>query len=102
MSARFSRSLALLGLALMAGWILRPPAPGAAAVVAAAPLAVLLLAGLRPLPRWGIATAIVMLPYFSYGVMALLTDAGARGTAVAFSALTVVVFLAALDSQRRR
>jgi uncharacterized membrane protein len=99
-SAAFSRALTLAGLVLLAVLLLTPPGP--AGVAAAAPLGVLVLAGLKPLRYWSIATAGVMLPYFAWGVMRLLTQPGARPVAVGFAALAIAVFLAALDSMRRR
>jgi uncharacterized membrane protein len=95
-----SRALALaglLGLAAMIAWPLQP-----ASLIGAAPLGALVLAGALAAPRWAIATAIVMLPYFSYGVMVILTDPPGRTRAVLFAVLTIAVFLAALDSMRRR
>ncbi len=43
-----------------------------------------------------------MLTCFSYGVMEILTDPPGRRRALLFSLLTVGIFLAALDSIRRR
>jgi uncharacterized membrane protein len=94
-----SRWLALAGLVAIAALLLRPP--DAAGMLAAAPLAALILSGFVPLSRWAIATAILMLPYFSYGIMQTITDPAGRMRAVVFSALTVATFLAALDSARR-
>ena len=102
MNATRSRGLALTGLAALTILVLQPPDIGPGGIAGAAPLAALVIAGALALPRWAIATAIVMLPYFSYGVMALLTDPAGRWRAAGFSALTIGAFLAALDSQRRR
>lgn len=100
MTAATSRLAALAGtlaLAFVLGW---PPTAGA--LVAVAPLGAVLVAGLLRLRYWAIGAAIAMLPYFSWGVMEILTNPSGRAGAVAFSALTIAVFLAALDSQRRR
>jgi uncharacterized membrane protein len=99
-SRDLSRRLALAGLVALAVLLLWPP--GAAALVGAGPLAVLILAGTLALPRWAIATAILMLPYFSYGVMEALTNPAGRLQAGIFAALTIFVFLAAMDSLRRK
>ena len=72
------------------------------ALIGAAPLVGLIISGFAPLSRWWVATAILMLPYFSYGIMEMITNPAGRLSAEVFSALTVGVFLAALDSVRRR
>jgi uncharacterized membrane protein len=95
-----SRGVALIGLATLTALILQPP--DAASLMGAAPLAVLVVAGLASLPRWAIATAILMLPYFCYGVMEIITNPAGRLRAIGFAALTIAIFLAALDSMRRR
>ncbi|WKZ11488.1 MAG: DUF2069 domain-containing protein [Gammaproteobacteria bacterium] len=99
MTAATSRLVALTGLVILA--TLLGAARGPATVIFIAPLAALLIAGAVAASRWAIATAIVMLPYFSYGVMEILTNPDGRLQAVAFSVLSIVVFLAALDSMRR-
>jgi len=98
-SERRSRSLALVAIALLACWFLWPP--GSVGALAAAPLAILLVTGLRRTRFWGIAAAGAMLPYFSWGVMRVVTEPDARVTATAFTVLTIAAFLAALDSMRR-
>jgi uncharacterized membrane protein len=88
---------ALAGLALMIAW-----PPDAATALAALPLVALMAAARRPTRTWAVATASVLLAYFSYGVMEILTNPGGRVRAVIFSVLAVTAFLAALDSTRRR
>lgn len=104
MSAALSLRAALAGLLLLGLMIfLRiglPPQP--ATILAILPLAVLLLAARWPTRTWAVATASTMLVYFSYGVMEILTNPPGRRRAVLFSLLTVGIFLAALDSIRRR
>lgn len=95
-----SRWLALGTVALLAAMILA--GGGTGSLVAATPLAVALVAGLLALAYWAIGTAIVTLPYFCWGVMEIVTDPAGRARAIAFSVLTIVAFLAALDAQRRR
>jgi uncharacterized membrane protein len=74
----------------------------AAALIGAAPLIALAVGGLLTWRRWAITTAVLMLPYFSYGVMETLTDPAARARAIAFTTLTVGIVIAAFDSTRRR
>jgi len=99
-SAALSRRAALAGLLLLGLMIALPPQPATA--LAALPLGVLLMAAWRPSRTWAVATASVMLAYFSYGVMEILTNPAGRTRAIGFSLLTVGIFLAALDSIRRR
>lgn len=100
MTAATSRRLALAGLAGLAAMVLQSPLP--ASLYGAAPLGVLFVTGLAAPRYWAIATASFMLAYFSYGVMEVLTNPAGRMRAVLFSVLTIAVFLAALDSMRRR
>ena len=67
-----SRWLALAGLAALMVLLLLPPDP--ARLISAAPLAGLMLAGLLALSKWHVATAILMLPYFSFGIMEMITN----------------------------
>ena len=101
MSAAWSRGCALAGLGALMVLVTSPPDIRPGGLVSAVPLAALLLAGLAGLNYWAIATALVMLPYFSYGVMELLTSPAGRWPAAGFAALTIAIFLAALDSRRR-
>lgn len=100
MSAALSRRAALAGLLLLGLMIGLPPQPGT--LLAILPLVALLLAARWPTRTWAVVTASTMLVYFSYGVMEILTNPPGRRRAVLFSLLTVGIFLAALDSIRRR
>ena len=102
MSARTSRSLTLAGLGARVAVLLVPAGRGAGSWAAALLLGLLAVCGALRLPRWAIATAIVMLPYFAYAVMELLVNPSWRLTAGVFAALTIGVFLSALDVERRR
>lgn len=102
MSTRTSRALTLAGLGALAAVLLVPAGRDAGSWAAALPLGVLAACSALRLPRWAIATAIVMLPYFAYAVMELLVNPSWRRTAGVFAALTILVFLAALDAERRR
>ena len=95
-----SQRLAMAGLVALCALLLAPPDPAGA--IAAGPLAVAVAAGLRAPARWGLPVAVVLLPYFAWGVMRVLTAGpGARAGPVAFAVLTVATFLAAMDSMRR-
>jgi uncharacterized membrane protein len=94
-----SRWLAVAGLAALAALLLWPP--GFARLLSVAPLAGLMFAGLATKSRWAMATAILMLPYFSYGIMDMITNPAGRLRATVFAALTIAVFLVAMDSLRR-
>jgi len=98
-SRDWSRWLALAGLLGLAGMMLARSTQ--TAVIGVVPLCLLVLTGIKPLPWWAVATALLMLPYFSYGIMDILTNPSQRGVAAIFAGLTIVVFLAALDTQRR-
>lgn len=82
--------------------LLAAPGAGVAARLGAAPLVLLAGCAALALPRWGITSAIFMLAYFSYGVVELLTRPDGRQAGAAFAAVAIVVFLAALDAERRR
>lgn len=99
MTEATSRWLALGAVLALAAMLLNPLGPVSAVV--AAPLGLLVIAGVLRAARWAIATAVLMLPYFSYGVMDILTNAAGRSRALLFSVLTLVAFFAALDSLRR-
>lgn len=98
-----SRLLMAAGLFALATLLTMPPT--AAGLIGAAPLATLaigVLATVRNSGRWVMVVAILMLPYFSFGVMEMISNPGNQTQAVVFSVLTVGVFLTALDCARRR
>lgn len=94
-----SRLIALAGLGVAAATFAWPP--GGAAMVLALPPLVLLATGLRPAPRWGGWAAVLMIPYFCYGVMELLVPTAPRWSAMLLVAGSLAVFFAGLDSVRR-
>ena len=100
MTGTIARWIAIIALALLATMLLLDGIT-TARLVAVAPLAALAAAAVATMARWSIAAAILMLPYFSWGVMEILTASTGRARAIAFAALSVVVFFAALDSLRR-
>lgn len=87
---------AVLALALM---LALPPEP--LGLIAAAPLALVFIAGMFGMSRWPLFSAILLLLYFTGGVMDILTDPAGRGRAILFTVLTLVGFFAALDRFRR-
>ena len=99
MSRRSSQWLATAGLMALLVMLLQPATP--ARMLAGVPLLVAILFGLRPPPRWGLPIALLMLPYFSFGVMEMLTTADPRLPGLLIAILTVGIFLAAMDSLRR-
>jgi hypothetical protein len=58
------------------------------------------IAAIRSPGRWGITVALLMLPYFSFGLMEVIADPIGRDRAVFFTLLTVGTFLASLDAAR--
>lgn len=99
MSDKALRRVAVAGIVALAALLLWPPS--AARFLAVVPLAALILAATTALSRWAIATAILMLPYFSYAVMETIIDPAVRLKSAILATLTVTVFLAAADSVRR-
>lgn len=94
-----SRWLAIAGLAGLAALLLWPP--DSVGLIGAAPLAALMLVAIVAPAHWPVTTAIVMLPYFSFGIMEMIANPLRRMQAVIFAALAVAVFLASMDSLRR-
>ena len=99
MSRRLSRWLASGGLAVLA--VMLSLQHGTTGIACSVPLLAAILGGLPGPARWGLPVALLMLPYFSYGVMGAMTDRDGRAAAMVFSVITVGVFLAAMDSMRR-
>jgi uncharacterized membrane protein len=100
MSQPLSRRLALGGLLALIALLALPPTPPR--LLGALPLGVAALGALRPAHRWGLAVALLMLPYFSFGLMDVIANPRGRMQAGAFTLLTVATFLAGLDCDRRR
>lgn len=101
----------LAGLLVLGVWLLiAPPAspatpPGTRLLIGAlcaAPLLVLLVAGLRTVRQWGAWVAIIMIPYFALSVGAMLVAPGQRLEGAAFSALIAVVFFTGIAATRER
>ncbi len=70
-------------------------------LIGVAPLTGLVLVILLAPAKWLIVTAILMLPYFSFGIMEAITDPVWRLHGMVIATLTVAVFLASMDSLRR-
>jgi hypothetical protein len=79
--------------------LLGPTSPARA--LSCAPAFVAALIGLHPPPRWGLPVAILMLPYFSYGVMDALVDVNTRTTGILIAVTAIGAFLGGMDSLRR-
>lgn len=101
----------LAGLLVLSAWLLVAPPAGPATAPAtrlligalcAAPLLLLVLAGLRTVRQWGAWVAIVMIPYFALSVGALLVAPGQRLEAAAFAALIAVVVFTGIAASRGR
>lgn len=99
MNRRRSQWLAAAGMALLLWALLQPVT--AARLICSAPLVVAIASVLYPPARWGLLIALLMLPYFSYGVMELVVNVDGRWHGVVIAALAVGNFLAAMDSLRR-
>lgn len=98
------------GLLLLVVWLLASPPAGPTTEVAvrlliglvcAAPLLMLLVAGLRAVRQWGVWVAIVMIPYFTLSVAALLVSPGPRLTGTALATMIALVFFGGIATSRR-
>jgi uncharacterized membrane protein len=99
LTRRLSQWIAVGSLCVLLAILLQPfSVTRALACVPAGAAAVL---GLRPPQRWGLGVAILMLPYFSYGVMQALVDAGTRASGILLASASIAAFLAGMDSLRR-
>lgn len=96
---RLGAAVALASLGVLALMLAVPVTPLGLSV--AAPLLLMLLAGLLDMPRWPLLAAILLLPYFAYGVMDVLTNPAGRMRAIIFAVLTIIGFFAAMDRLRR-
>lgn len=105
-----SAQVAMGGLTLLAAWlVLAPPADAdspagtrlAVGLACALPLLILMAAWWRAGPRWGAWVAVVLVPYVTLAVGAVLVSPDGRLAAGLFALLTVVVFFAGLDAGRR-
>lgn len=101
---------ALAGLVILSVWLLAVPPAGAATGTAgrllvglacALPMLILIAAWLRPSIKWGAWVAVVMVPYVTLAVGAALIAQENRVAAIAFAAVTVLVFFTGLDAGRR-
>jgi uncharacterized membrane protein len=98
---------------LVVDLLLDPAGTGSGApllgAIGALPLLVLLAAFARPGPKWGGWVAVVMVPYFTLGIGAVLTDAvagvaagsAAQLEAVFYSVVSLVAFFCGMASSRQ-
>jgi uncharacterized membrane protein len=105
-----TRRATLAGLLVLAMWMLAAPPAGPAVTLAtrlaigtlcAAPLLILLVAGLRTARQWGAWVAIVMIPYFTLSVGALLVSPGQRLEGTALATLIALVFFSGIAASRQ-
>lgn len=103
--------LTLAGLLGLSAWLMAAPPAGPGTPLAtrlligalcAAPLLLLVVAGLRTVRQWGAWVAITMIPYFALSVGAMLVAAGQRLEGAAFSTLVAVVFFTGIAASRQR
>jgi hypothetical protein len=97
--ARFSRWVTLCGLGLLIAVILWP-APTVMTTAVSTPLAVLLLTGFRPPPKWGGWVAALIIPYVCIALGEAIVGGANRPTYAIVVAGAVVVFFAAMDFVR--
>ena len=102
--------LTLAGLLILSAWLLVVPPAGTAAApvtrlligaLCAAPLLLLVLAGLRTVRQWGAWVAITMIPYFALSVGAMLVAEGQRLEGSAFATLIALVFFTGIAASRQ-
>lgn len=93
------RGLALACLAICAATLLWPPA-SAIGFVAALPVIAALLAGFRPVRRWGGWIAALMIPYLTLAAMNMLAGPMARAPAIALGISSSLAFVAGLGWTR--
>jgi hypothetical protein len=96
----FGHYLALLGLAVLIGLLLLPT-PSAWTITVSVPLAILLITGFKPPPRWGGWVAILMIPYLCVAVGELIANPVTRLTSALIAGCSVLIIFAALDFVRR-
>ena len=96
----FSRWLTLGGLLLLVTALLLPW-PGMSNLLISLPVALLLITGLRPAPRWGGWVAVLMIPYLCIAVGELMVAPGNRWSNGIVAGLSTLVFFAAMDFVRR-
>jgi len=104
------RRITLAGLLVLVAWLLAAPPAGPATELAsrfligllcAAPLLILLVTGLRTIRQWGVWVAIVMIPYFTLSVGALLVSPGQRLPGTVLSTVIALVFFSGIADSRR-
>lgn len=102
---------ALAGLLLLCAWLVAAPPAGPATepvprlligLLCAAPLLILVVAGLRSVRQWGAWVAIVLIPYFALSVGSFLVAPGRRLAGATFATLIAVVFFLAIAASREQ
>jgi uncharacterized membrane protein len=95
-----SRWIALAGLVMMIPTLLLP-APTAWTVAVSLPLAVLLIIGLKPPPRWGGWASTIMVPYLAGALGEAIADPDGRLLNSLTAGCAVLVFVTSIDFVRR-
>lgn len=92
--------ISLAGLAVLIGVLLLPsPTPWTIAI--SIPLAVLLITGVKPAPRWGGWVAIAMIPYLCVAIGEAIANPTTRLTSMLIASCCVLIIFSALDFVRR-
>jgi len=100
MSKDSPRYLALAGLAVLIG-VLLLPTPSPWTLTISVPLVLLLVAGLKPPPRWGGWVAVLMIPYFCIAVGELIANPARRTISTIIICCTILITFAAMDFVRK-
>jgi hypothetical protein len=92
--------LATFGALLLMGAVMIWPPVTALSGAAAVPLALLLVAGLRPARRWGGWVAVLMIPYLTVAAMNIVAGPMPAPAAISLGVGTVAAFLGGLGWMR--
>ena len=95
-----SRWVAIAGLAAIVALVLYP-SPTLLAAVVSLPLAILIVLGIRPAPKWGGWVAALIIPYFAGALGEAIASPDGRALNWAITVLTIVTFFAAFWCVRR-
>ncbi len=100
MNPGLARTITLAGLVTMLAVLAWPPRTSHG-MIGAVPIAILVLAGLKPGRRWGGWVAVAMVPYLVIAGMNLMAGPMPWNLSLAFMAAAVIACLSGLDWIRR-